>query len=75
MTSRSCRQQVLARTVNLSASESLRGALHVQNENSCHRRFRQWLMRFNGVTPLPTCLGWQWAIDSGYIDTAERMLR
>jgi IS1 family transposase len=64
-------------SVNLSAGERTRGALHVQNVNSYHRRFRQWLARFNGVASryLPNYLGWQWAVDGRRIDTAERMLR
>ena len=63
--------------VNLSAGERVRGALHVQNVNAYHRRFRQWLARFNGVAShyLPNYLGWQWTVDGRRIDTAERMLR
>ncbi|WP_288379320.1 IS1595 family transposase [uncultured Massilia sp.] len=63
--------------VNVSAGEHVRGAVHVQNVNAYHRRFRQWLARFNGVASryLPNYLGWQWALDGGRIGTAERLLR
>ena len=42
-----------------------------------HRRFRQWLARFNGVASryLPNYLGWQWAVDGRRIASAEGFLR
>lgn len=63
--------------VNLRAGERVRGAVHVQNVNAYHRRFRQWLARFNGVASryLPNYLGWQWAVDGQRLDSAEGMLR
>ncbi len=63
--------------VNLRAGERVRGAVHVQNVNAYHRRFRQWLARFNGVASryLPNYLGWQWAVDGGRIRSADKMLR
>jgi transposase-like protein len=63
--------------VNLQAGERIRGAVHVQNVNAYHRRFRQWLARFNGVASryLPNYLGWQWAVDGRRIPSAEGMLR
>lgn len=62
--------------VNLRAGQRVRGAVHVQNVNAYHRRFRQWLARFNGVASryLPNYLGWQWAIDGRRIGSAEGML-
>jgi hypothetical protein len=47
------------------------------NVNAYHRRFRQWLARFNGVASryLPNYLGWQWAVDGRRIPSAEGMLR
>ena len=64
-------------TVNLRAGERVRGAVHVQNVNGYHRRFRQWLSRFNGVATryLPNYLGWQWAVDGRRIASAEGFLR
>ncbi|MEH6434546.1 IS1595 family transposase [Massilia sp. DD77] len=63
--------------VNLRAGERVRGAVHVQNVNAYHRRFRQWLARFHGVASryLPNYLGWQWALDGARIATPERLLR
>ena len=37
--------------VNLSASERVRGAMHVQNVNAYHSRLRGWLHHFRGVLP------------------------
>ena len=67
--------------VNLSAGERVRanaaGAIHVQNVNAYHRRFRQWLARFHGVASryLPNYLGWQWALDGGRVASVEQLLR
>ncbi|MBQ5941881.1 IS1595 family transposase [Massilia sp. AB1] len=63
--------------VNLRAGERVRGAVHVQNVNAYHRRFRQWLARFHGVASryLPNYLGWQWALDGARIASPERFLR
>lgn len=65
------------RSVNLRAGERVRGAVHVQNVNSYHSRFRQWLSRFRGVATryLPNYLGWQWAVDGRRIASAEGLLR
>jgi len=63
--------------VNLRAGERVRGAVHVQNVNAYHSRFRQWLARFRGVAShyLPNYLGWQWAVDGRRIASAEGLLR
>jgi transposase-like protein len=63
--------------VNLRAGERVRGAVHVQNVNAYHSRFRQWLSRFRGVAShyLPNYLGWQWAVDGRRIASAEGLLR
>lgn len=63
--------------VNLHAGERARGAIHVQNVNAYHRRFREWLSRFHGVASryLPNYLGWRWAVDGRRITTAEHFLR
>ena len=63
--------------VKLQAGEGVRGAVHVQNVNAYHRRFRLWLAPFNGVASryLPNYLGWQWAVDGGRIGSAREMLR
>jgi len=63
--------------VNLRAGERVRGAIHVQNVNAYHSRFREWLARFHGVATryLPNYLGWRWALDLHRIDSPERLLR
>ncbi len=67
--------------VNLRAGVRVRrggaGAIHVQNVNSYHQRFRQWLSHFRGVASryLPNYLGWRWALDGERITSAEQLLR
>ena len=65
------------RAVNLSAGVRVDGALHVQNVNAYHGRFKQWLRRFNGVASryLPNYLGWRWALDGDRISSPEVLLR
>lgn len=67
--------------VNLSAGERIRygvdGAIHVQNVNAYHRRFKEWLARFHGVASrrLPNYLGWHWALDGTRVNSVEQLLR
>ena len=63
--------------VNLRAKIRVRGAIHVQNVNAYHSRFRGWLGHFHGVATyyLPNYLGWRWAIDCNRIDSAATFLR
>ena len=67
--------------VNLRAGVRVRhgaaGAIHVQNVNAYHQRFRQWLGHFRGVASryLPNYLGWRRALDGGRISSAEQLLR
>jgi transposase-like protein/IS1 family transposase len=65
------------RAVNLSAGVRVAGALHVQNVNAYHSRFKEWLRRFHGVASryLPNYLGWRWAVDGGRIGSPEMLLR
>jgi len=69
------------RWVNLSAGQRVRrsteGAIHVQNVNAYHSRFRAWLARFHGVAShrLPNYLGWRWALDGERITSVEQLLR
>jgi hypothetical protein len=65
------------RAVNLSAGVRVAGALHLQNVNANHSRFKQWLRRFHGVATryLPNYLGWRWAVDGGRIGSPEMLLR
>lgn len=63
--------------VNLRAGVRVRGALHVQNVNAYHSRFRGWLERFHGVAThyLPNYLGWRWVLDSKRIASPETLLK
>jgi len=67
--------------VNLSAGKRVRGssagAIHVQNVNAYHQRFRGWLARFHGVASryLPNYLGWRRALDGGRVTSPEQLLR
>jgi transposase-like protein len=63
--------------VNISKGVRVRGAIHVQNVNAYHSRFREWMARFHGVAThyLPNYLGWRWAVDAQRIDSPETMLR
>lgn len=68
-------------SVNLQAGERVRssanGAIHVQNVNAYHRRFKEWLARFHGVASrrLPNYLGWCWALDGGRVTFTRHLLR
>jgi hypothetical protein len=52
-------------------------AIHVQNINGYHSRFKNWLRHFHGVATryLDNYLGWQWAIDMERIANSEQFLR
>jgi len=69
--------QIRHETVNVSRNGRVRGAVHIQNVNAYHSRFKNWLHHFNGVATkyLENYLGWRWAIDLRRIDTAEGFLR
>ena len=75
------RHGIAHRSVNLSAGVRVRpgieGAIHVQNVNAYHSRFRAWLARFHGVASryLPNYLGWHRALDSGKMTSPEQLLR
>nr|WP_229483450.1 IS1595 family transposase [Massilia horti] len=63
--------------VNLRTGVRVRGAIHVQNVNAYHSRFRFWLDRFYGVAThyLSNYLGWRWALDGQRISSPEVFLR
>jgi hypothetical protein len=63
--------------VNLRAGVRVKGAIHVQNVNAYHSRFREWLYRFHGVAThyLPNYLGWRWAVDMNRIKSSDALLR
>ena len=52
-------------------------AIHVQNVNGYHQRFKAWLLGFRGVASryLPNYLGWRWALDGRRLKSAEQLMR
>jgi len=50
-------------------------AIHVQNVNAYHRRFKSWLLGFRGVASryLRNDPGWRWALDGGRVSSAEQL--
>jgi transposase-like protein len=63
-------------SVNVSAGKRVRGAIHIQNVNAYHSRYKGWVARFHGVAThyLPNYLGWHWAVDGDRIASPEDML-
>jgi transposase-like protein len=63
--------------VNIKQGVRVRGAIHVQNVNAYHSRFRMWMGRFHGVAThyLPNYLAWRWAVDGQRIDSPAIMLK
>lgn len=57
--------------VNLSAGTRSRGAIHVQNVNGWHSRFKAWLLRFRGVASryLAHYSGWLRLLDAQRLRT------
>jgi transposase-like protein len=52
--------------VNVGVGRRARGAIHIQNVNGWHSRFKSWLMRFKGVASryLANYSGWQRLLDA-----------
>jgi transposase-like protein len=63
--------------VNVQAGERARGAIHIQNVNSWHSRFKTWLRRFNGVASryLANYSGWRRVLDARTVLTPADWLR
>jgi transposase-like protein len=65
--------------VNLRAGVRVRhlgnSAIHVQNVNAYHQRFKAWLLGFRGVASryLPNYLGWRWALDCDRVSSPEHL--
>jgi hypothetical protein len=62
--------------VNMRAGERARGAIHIQNVNGWHSRFKSWLVRFRGVASryLIHYSGWQRVLDDRRLTTPARLL-
>jgi transposase-like protein len=63
--------------VNGAAGERVRGAIHIQNVNAWHSRFKSWLVRFRGVASryLVNYSGWQRLLDDKRLLTPVHWLR
>ena len=63
-------------TVNLRAGIRVRGAIHLNNVNGWHSRYKTWLRRFNGIASryLLHYSGWQRVIDDGRLRTPAQVL-
>jgi transposase-like protein len=74
------KHRIAHETVNVRARVRVRRlgnlAIHVQNVNAYHQRFKSWLQRFRGVASryLPNYLGWRWALDGERITSPEQLL-
>ncbi|WP_322402366.1 IS1595 family transposase [Massilia luteola] len=62
--------------VNVKAGVRARGAIHIQNVNSWHSRFKSWLVRFRGVASryLINYSGWQRLLDARRLTTPAHLL-
>jgi transposase-like protein len=62
--------------VNVTAGVRVRGAIHVQNVNGWHSRFKSWLVRFRGVASryLIHYSGWQRVLDDGRLTKPAHLL-
>lgn len=65
------------KAINLRAGVRVDGAIHIQNVNAYHSRFREWMTRFHGVAThhLPNYLGWRWILDAKRVRSPEALLR
>jgi transposase-like protein len=63
-------------SVNIKAGIRARGAIHIQNVNSWHSRFKTWLVRFRGVASryLINYSGWQRVLDARRLTTPAHLL-
>ena len=64
-------------SVNVRAGERARGAIHVQNVNGWHSRFKSWLVRFRGVASryLIHYSGGQRMLDARRLTTPRHLLQ
>jgi hypothetical protein len=75
------KHRIAHETVNVRAGVRVRRlgslAIHVQNVNAYHHRFKAWLQGFHGVASryLPNYLGWRWALDGQRIISPAQLLR
>jgi hypothetical protein len=62
--------------VNVQAGVRVRGAIHLQNVNAWHSRFKSWLVRFRRVASryLINYSGWQRVLDARRLTTPAHLL-
>jgi transposase-like protein len=62
--------------VNAESGVHARGAIHIQNVNAWHSRFKSWLVRFRGVASryLINYSGWQRVLDARRLTTPVHLL-
>ena len=62
--------------VNVQAGRRARGAIHIQNVNAWHSRFKSWLARFKGVASryLVNYSGWLRLLDARELQTPAQWL-
>jgi transposase-like protein len=67
---------IMHEAVNVNAGIRARGAIHIQNVNSWHSRFKSWLVRFRGVASryLINYSGWQRLLDARRLITPAHLL-
>jgi transposase-like protein len=67
---------IMHETVNTKAGGRARGAIHIQNVNAWHSRFKSWLVRFRGVASryLINYSGWQRVLDARRLTTPAHLL-
>ena len=63
--------------VDVKVGVRARGAIHIQNVNTWHSRFKSWLARFRGVASryLINYSGWQRLLDARQLTTPAALLR
>ena len=67
---------IMHETVNTKEDGRARGAIHIQNVNAWHSRFKNWLVRFRGVASryLINYSGWQRVLDARRLTTPPHLL-
>jgi transposase-like protein len=70
------RARISHEAVNATAGVRSRGAIHIQNVNGWHSRFKTWLMRFRGVASryLAHYSGWQRVLDARHLSSPAQWL-
>ncbi|WP_288377967.1 IS1595 family transposase [uncultured Massilia sp.] len=67
---------IMHESVNVRAGRHARGAIHIQNVNGWHSRFKNWLVRFKGVASryLANYSGWHRLLDAQALRTPAQWL-